>query len=162
MKRTKKSIPRRARRARSSSVEQARLSRPIAWPLRDTISLCAQNFVPSNELPLSSETISARKPRICAAWIELLPMLLGNADADALISSATKVLSIAILARLPNSSVPAHHALEAQSAALHDLHSAVRRANVASFNMIAAAIMCIFLAEVRGSVVFTYSSIDFW
>lgn len=119
---------------------------PLSWPLCDVISLCAQNFVPANELPILSSEPARSQSRICGAWVEVLPDLAGRKGNEYL-HSAIRAFGVSILARGFGSCVPISDVLEAQCTALHALQKFIQHNSTSSFNEIAAAIMCLFLSE---------------
>ncbi|KAH8800369.1 hypothetical protein F5884DRAFT_549580 [Xylogone sp. PMI_703] len=127
-------------------IDYSSIVRPLSWPLCDVISLCAQNFIPENELSLSSNTSSLSQSRICGTWIEVLPSLAGNGGNEYL-DSAIKALGISIVARGSEGRAPASDALEAQCSALQALQKNIKHASKSAFNELAAAIMCLFLSE---------------
>ncbi len=85
---------------------------------------------------------------MCCAWMEVLPSLLSTSH-DWFLSPAIKALGTSILSRGSKGPAPISTALEARSAAMNTLRGAVSREEDASFNVIAASIMCLFLSEVR-------------
>lgn len=124
-------------------------SQPYSWPLCDIVSLCAQNFIPASELSHLSIFPTASLSRICGAWIEVLPSLLGNTANNNLLTPAIKALGVSIVARGHNGLAPIPDALQAQCVALHTLQGNIRHTSDSSFNALAAAMMCLFLSEVR-------------
>lgn len=122
--------------------------RPLSWPLSDIVSLCAQNFIPANELSLSSSELANSQSRICGAWIEVLPTLVNKRE-DYILHSAIRAFGTSILASGSDGRATVSEALEAQCEALHFLRGRISQANTSSFNELAAAIMCLFLSEVR-------------
>lgn len=122
--------------------------RPLSWPLSDIVSLCAQNFIPANELALSSSELGNSQSRICGAWIEVLPTLINKRE-DYILHSAIRAFGTSILASGCDGRASVSEALEAQCEALHLLRGRIGQSNISSFNELAAAIMCLFLSEVR-------------
>jgi hypothetical protein len=126
------------------------IDRPLSWPLCDIISLCAQNFVPAMELNQSSSDLTISRSRICGAWIEVLPALVGRGEAE-YFNSAVKALGVSIAARGRDGRAPLSDALEAQCLALQLLREKIHTCSTSSFNEVAAATMCLFLSEVVSS-----------
>ena len=128
------------------------LSKPLSWPLRDIVSLCAQNFVPFDSLTTRTN-VTLDVPRICGAWIEVLPSFLGDAACEAFLSPAIKAFAMSILARGAGGLAPASDAFEAQGKALRQLRIALSSKNQSLFDMQATAMMCLFLSEVRAVII---------
>ncbi|KAF4778324.1 hypothetical protein HER10_EVM0003112 [Colletotrichum scovillei] len=125
-------------------------ARALAWPLSDVLSLCIQNFVPANELGSMSGTAKPSQSRICGAWVEVLPGIVGtDGRHDGPLSSAIKALGISLMARGPKGRAPVHEAIAAHSSALKAVGCLIPHANddPNNYNEISAAIMCLFLSE---------------
>ncbi|KAK1713018.1 hypothetical protein BDP67DRAFT_403439 [Colletotrichum lupini] len=125
-------------------------TRALTWPLGDVLSMCIQNFVPANELGSMSSTSKPSQSRICGAWVEVLPGIVGtDGRHDGPLSSAIKALGISLMARGPKGRAPVHEAIEAHSSALKAVGCLIPRANddPNNYTEISAAIMCLFLSE---------------
>jgi hypothetical protein len=123
------------------------LVRPLTWPLRDIISLCIQNFVPSGELLRASSDPICTQSRICGSWVEVLPTLIGRAEDDYLLAPAIKAFGFSIAASGAAGRAPIPDALEAQCSALRVLQSTITNSKL-SFNALSSAIMCLCLSGV--------------
>ncbi|KAH9240611.1 hypothetical protein K456DRAFT_1758677 [Colletotrichum gloeosporioides 23] len=126
-------------------------TRALTWPLSDVLSLCVQNFVPANELGSMSSNSALSQSRICGAWVEVLPALVGaNGRHDGPLSSAIKALGISLIARGPSGRAPVHEAIAAHSSALKAVGRLIPHANddPNKYDEISAAIMCLFLSEI--------------
>ena len=123
-----------------------RILYPLSWPLMDVVSLCIQNFVPTDLSPSPTSCT-----RICGQWIEVLPFLVGNNENQHLLSESIKALGMAIVARGPGGIAPACEAVEAQLKALRIMQSSINKQSVKTFSGLAASIMCLFFSEVRCS-----------
>jgi hypothetical protein len=121
--------------------------RPLSWPLRDIISLCAQNFIPASELCLSSSDPAITQSRICGSWVEVLPVLIDKGEKEYL-NLAIRAFGASILASGCDGRAPVSDAVEAQCLALHSLQESIHQASASSFSEVAATIMCLFLSEV--------------
>ncbi|KAG7428974.1 putative AC transposase [Fusarium oxysporum f. sp. raphani] len=86
--------------------------------------------------------------RICGAWMEVLPSLLGNTANNNLLAPAIKALGVSIVARGHNGRAPIPDALQAQCVALHTLQGNICHTKDSSFNALAASMMCLFLSEI--------------
>jgi len=117
--------------------------RAVSWPLHDVISLCVQNFVPAKEG--SSTNPSVSQSRICS-WVEVLPELVGG-DHNVL-PSCVRALALSIVAIGCDGRALICDAFEAQSSALRALQNAIGRPNIPLCDEVAAAIMCLFLADI--------------
>lgn len=124
------------------------ITRPLTWPLCDVVSLCVQNFIPASELPHLSSSTEPSLSRICGAWMEVLPSLVGTPD-DRFLSPAIVALGVSIVAKGHNGWAPIPDAFEARCVALRNLHVHIQQGYNSSFNTLAASMMCLFLAEVR-------------
>lgn len=91
--------------------------------------------------------MASSQPRICGAWIETLPSLVGRGQNDYL-HSAIKALGVSILARGSGGLAPVSDAMEAQNLALHSLQRNIHHASTLYANEVAATIMCLFMSEV--------------
>ncbi|KAF4821120.1 hypothetical protein CGCSCA5_v003582 [Colletotrichum siamense] len=88
--------------------------------------------------------------RICGAWVEVLPGLVGaDGRHDGPLSSAIKALGISLIARGPSGRAPVHEAIAAHSSALKAVGRLIPHANddPNNYDEISAAIMCLFLSE---------------
>ena len=119
--------------------------RALTWPLLDVLSLCLQNFVPADELFLST---SASASRMRWTWMEIIPQLLTGKNDEAL-SSSIRALGISIMARGRDGPAPTSCALEAQAHALRAMRKALsQRRTLLSCEKVVSATMCLILSEV--------------
>ncbi|KAL6892436.1 N-terminal fungal transcription regulatory domain-containing protein [Trichoderma longibrachiatum] len=137
--------------SRPMSKYTAPVVRPsLAWPLQDIMSLVVQNFSPT---VLSSNSAFLNwdvdiHPRVCGAWIELLPVLSLTQRYEKALSSSVKALGVSILARGRNGIAPISDALTAHCSALHALHDSLHDvAPTADSDVLAVAIMCLMISE---------------
>ncbi|CAI0645867.1 unnamed protein product [Colletotrichum noveboracense] len=97
-----------------------------------------------------SSNSALSQSRICGAWVEVLPALVGaNGRHDGPLSSAIKALGISLIARGPSGRAPVHEAIAAHSSALKAVGRLIPHANddPNKYDEISAAIMCLFLSE---------------
>ncbi|KAK7447488.1 hypothetical protein Landi51_06844 [Colletotrichum acutatum] len=98
-----------------------------------------------------SSTSKPSQSRICGAWVEVLPGLVGTDGRrhDGPLSSAIKALGISLMARGPKGRAPVHEAIAAHSSALKVVGCLIPHANddPKNYTEISAAIMCLFLSE---------------
>lgn len=131
---------------------EAPVVRPsLAWPFQDVISLVVQNFSPAM---LSSTSAFMNWdvdmfPRVCGAWIELLPVLSMTRRHEMTLSSSVKALGVSILARGRNGIAPISDALTAHCSALNSLHDSLHHIHDSNSDVLAVAIMCLMISEVR-------------
>jgi hypothetical protein len=131
------------------------LDHPAAPPLDDLILTIIDNYVPETDaLKLISSVEPS--PRICGAWVEVLPELVGN-DTDKALDAAIRAFAMSILSRGPKPSFPVSAGLEAYDRALISVNAALRSPYSDFPVVIAAAVMCLLLAEV-----FQATSLDSW
>ncbi|KAL7795951.1 N-terminal fungal transcription regulatory domain-containing protein [Trichoderma ceciliae] len=122
----------------------------LAWPFQDIISLVVQNFSPTM---LSSTSAFMNwdvdiYPRVCGAWIELLPVLSMTRRYEMALSSSVKALGVSILARGRNGIAPISDALAAHCSALHSLHDSLHHIeHTSDSDVLAVAIMCLLISE---------------
>ncbi|KAL7808182.1 N-terminal fungal transcription regulatory domain-containing protein [Trichoderma gracile] len=122
----------------------------LAWPFQDVISLVVQNFSPA---VLSSDSAFMNwdidiHPRVCGAWIELLPVLSLTRRYEMALSWSVKALGVSILARGRNGIAPISDALTAHCSALHALHVSLHHiSHTADSDVLAVAIMCLMISE---------------
>ncbi|GAB1311452.1 hypothetical protein MFIFM68171_01662 [Madurella fahalii] len=128
---------------------------PAATPLDDLITVIVRNYVPDRE---NSAAIggSESSPRICGAWVEVLPDLIGS-DTSAALTSAIKAFAVSIQSRGPKHSVPISAALEAYSSALSSVNDALRVPYDSFPVELGAAVMCLLFADL-----FLSTSLDSW
>lgn len=94
-------------------------------------------------------------PRVCGAWIELLPVLSMTRRYEMALSSSVKALAVSILSRGRNGIAPISDALTAHCSALHSLHESLHHiAHTADSDVLAVAIMCLMISEVRAEPVY--------
>ncbi|CRK13079.1 hypothetical protein BN1708_002443 [Verticillium longisporum] len=123
---------------------------PLTWPLLDIISLVIQNFSPIEHLSktgCASYTSKSSSHRVCGAWVEALPELARDGQAELYLSPAIKTLAVSIVSRGKNGRAPVSDALEAQTIALSSIQSGLGQMMASNSNLLAAATMCLFLSE---------------
>ncbi|KAK1247407.1 hypothetical protein MKX07_002316 [Trichoderma sp. CBMAI-0711] len=105
----------------------------LAWPFQDIISLVVQNFSPTvlSSNPAFMNWDVDIHPRVCGAWIELLPVLSLSRRYEMALSSSVKALGVSILARGRNGIAPISDALTAHYS-----------------DVLAVAIMCLMISEI--------------
>ncbi len=103
------------------------------------------NYVPEGEASVPGNTVEP-SPRICGSWVEVLPELVGN-DTDTALASAVRAFAVSILSRGPQRSFPISDGLEAYNQALISVNKALRSPYSDFPVTIAAAVMCLLLAE---------------
>ncbi|KAH8121396.1 hypothetical protein ACSS6W_004536 [Trichoderma asperelloides] len=121
----------------------------LAWPFQDIISLVVQNFSPAM-LPSTSAFLSwdvDMFPRVCGAWIELLPLLSMTRQYETTLSSSVKALGVSILSRGRNGIAPISDALAAHCSALNSLHDSLHNIDTSNSDVLAVAIMCLMISE---------------
>ncbi|KAK5992301.1 Kinesin light chain 1 [Cladobotryum mycophilum] len=122
------------------------ITRSPTWPQNDIISVVVQNFTPMmNKRSVFSGEGEA--PRICGAWIELLPSLSSSPLPEKALSASVKALGICILARGHKGRAPMSEALAAHCKALSSLHKSLLHVGSADSNVLVAAIMCLIISE---------------
>jgi hypothetical protein len=126
-----------------------------APPLNDLILTIIDNYVPETDALKLISSVEA-SPRICGAWVEVLPDLVGN-DTDKALDAAIRAFAMSILSRGPKPSFPVSAGLEAYDRALISVNAALRSPYSDFPVVIAASVMCLLLAEV-----FQATSLDSW
>ncbi len=123
--------------------------------LPDLISIVIDNYVPEPDAQ-SSNTPVEPSPRICGSWVEVLPELVGNVT-DTALASAIRAFAVTILSKGPKCSLPVSDGLEAYNQALVSVNCALG-SRYSDFPVtIAAAVMCLLLAEM-----FHVTSLNSW
>ena len=121
----------------------------LSMPLVHIISLVVRNYVPDPELLPAQTEISVSQPRICGAWVEVLPELTCYAEGQGPLSAAVNCLAISILSGGPVRKIPVANGLEAYGAALRALGKNLQPSDGTIPTHIVASVMCLLLAEVR-------------
>jgi hypothetical protein len=103
------------------------------------------NYVPEADIFLPNSSVEA-SPRICGSWVEILPDIIGNGTDEAL-ASAIRAFATSILSRGPKRSFTISESLEAYNHALVSVNGALRSPYSDFPVAIAAAVMCLLLAE---------------
>jgi hypothetical protein len=117
----------------------------MALPLNHLITVIIRSYAPDSVV--SSFSGAPSQPRICGAWVEVLPELDGN---DETLSMAIAAFATSILDGGPTRRQSSNESFKAYGAALRALHHALRGAQGKRFpDELAAAVMCLLLAEVR-------------
>lgn len=124
-------------------------------PLDDLITTIIQNYVPETEIAKAVNG-SESTPRICGAWVEVLPELV-ESDTGTALSSAIKAFAVSIQSRGPKHSAPISAALEAYSLALSSVNDALQIPYAAFPIELGAAVMCLLFADL-----FLSTSLDSW
>lgn len=123
--------------------------------LGDLIAVIVQNYVPDPEISMATNGAES-SPRICGAWVEVLPDLIGS-DTNAALASAIKAFAMSIQSRGPKYSVPIPAALEAYSSALGLVNDALWVPYNSFPVELGAAVMCLLFADL-----FLSTSLDSW
>lgn len=126
----------------------------LAWPLQDIISLVVQNFSPAM-IPSTSAFLNWDVdifPRVCGAWIELLPVVSMTRRYEMTLSSSVKALGVSILSRGRNGIAPLSEALAAHCSALKSLHDSLHNIDTSNSDALAVAIMCLMISEVSAKL----------
>ncbi|KZL79428.1 n-terminal fungal transcription regulatory domain-containing protein [Colletotrichum incanum] len=131
---------------RTSSRNRTSITRALTWPVNDVLSLCVQNFVPSSELGSRTRDSSVSQSRICGAWIEELPELIGEGD-DELLPCAIRALGTTLVARGRNGRAPISEAVRTQCLVLNILQHTINLRENSNHDRLAASIMCLYLSE---------------
>lgn len=118
---------------------------PRPPPLHDLITTIIDNYVPELDAFTLSSTVEP-SPRICGSWVEVLPELIKN-DTDTALASAVRAFAVSILSRGPKRSFSVSEGLEAYNQALVSVNEALRSPYSDFPVAIAAAVMCLLLAE---------------
>ncbi|OCK73910.1 hypothetical protein K432DRAFT_410311 [Lepidopterella palustris CBS 459.81] len=106
-----------------------------------------RSFAPDEELAFLFSTESTSQSRICGAWVEVLPMLVGNGVRNSALIPAVKALAVSILTRGPNRKASVLDGVHAHVSALRPLREAIHGAGNFFQGDLATAIMCLLLAE---------------
>lgn len=91
-------------------------------------------------------------PRVCGAWIELLPLLSMTPRYEMTLSSSVKALGVSILSRGRNGIAPISDALAAHCSALNSLHDSLHNIDTSNSDALAVAIMCLMISEVSAEL----------
>lgn len=119
---------------------------PSGMSLPDLISTIIDNYVPEPEAAGPSSSAVEPSPRICGSWVEVLPKLAGD-ETDTALASAIRAFAASILSKGPKPSLFISQGLEAYNQALMSVNSALG-SRYSDFPVgIAAAVMCLLLAE---------------
>ncbi len=113
--------------------------------LHDLMMAIIDSYVPESEAGPPDSTVEP-SPRICGSWVEVLPELVDN-DTDTALASAVRAFALSILSRGPKRSFPVAEGLEAYNKALISVNEALRSPYSDFPVAIAAAVMCLLLAE---------------
>jgi hypothetical protein len=103
------------------------------------------SYVPEDEAGLAGNAVEP-SPRICGSWVEVLPELVDN-DTGAALASAVRAFAMCILSRGPKRSFSVSDGLEAYNKALVSVNEALQSPYSDFPVAIAAAVMCLLLAE---------------
>jgi hypothetical protein len=110
------------------------------------IAAIIDNYVPQSDATPSNSTVEPA-PRICGSWVEVLPELLGN-DTNSALASGVRAFAVSILNAGPNPRFTVSDGLEAYNQALVSVNDALGSAYSSFPVEIAAAVMCLLLAEI--------------
>ncbi|EAQ89375.1 predicted protein [Chaetomium globosum CBS 148.51] len=145
-------ISRRARgmlHTQRKQVPSAQIVKPVPLPttpsLSDLVLTIIDNYVPEADT-FPPESSVEPSPRICGSWVEILPDIIGSGRDEAL-ASAIRAFAISILSRGPKRSFAISEGLEAYNHALISVNHALRSPYSDFPVAIAAAVMCLLLAE---------------
>jgi hypothetical protein len=111
--------------------------------------------VPAPEATIDSGDIESL-PRVCGSWVEVLPELVRR-DSNKALASSIEAFAMSILCRGPKRNAPISAGLEAYDKALSSVNDALRCPYDSFPVEIAAAVMCLLLAEL-----FLATSLDSW
>jgi hypothetical protein len=118
--------------------------------LQDTLSLVAQNFLPANALKdLGVMAPIAAPSRVCGSWIEVVPDLKTTGPHGMALSSSIRAFAVAIMSYSLPDAASTIDALAAHGSALSSLKQALTNRQGDGSNELSAAIMFLFLSEVR-------------
>lgn len=121
------------------------VSPAASQPLSDLVLAIIDNYVPESDFALLKSRVEPW-PRICGSWVEVLPELVSN-DPDAALASAIRAFAVTILSRGPGRKLPVSDGLEAYNQALLSVNAALQSPYSDFPVAIAAAVMCLLLAE---------------
>ncbi|KAL1963109.1 hypothetical protein VTN77DRAFT_8652 [Rasamsonia byssochlamydoides] len=113
----------------------------------DLIGLVVKSYLPEDEMPLITDSPGNSRSQICGSWVEVLPTLTGRANHDCVLPSATKALAVSIISRSPEQNIPSLDSTQTYYAAIRALRKAFTTTDRPSHAELAAAIMCLSLAE---------------
>ena len=109
----------------------------------DFITVVVRGCVPDHKHELA---LPGNASRVCGAWVEVLPDLLGSGT-NTTLSSAIKAFAVSILSGGPVRTAPMSMGLEAKSLALTSLRKALRVAGKTYSDELAATVMCVLFSE---------------
>ncbi|KAK3902462.1 P-loop containing nucleoside triphosphate hydrolase protein [Staphylotrichum tortipilum] len=116
-------------------------------PLADLISTIIDNYAPEPDAAKLRSSAAELAPRICGSWVEVLPELVNDESDNTALASAIRAFAVTILSKGPNGSLPVAEGVEAYNQALVSVNSALG-SRYSDFPVtIAAAVMCLLLAE---------------
>ena len=152
------SLSRQGSSCRSNAGEPTTIARPLAAPLDCLITFIVRRYVPEPNHRLFRGIGDDPPPRVCGAWVEVLPDLVANSVNPAL-PAAISAFALALLSGGPDKSGSILSGHEAYSLALRSLRLELRTTpkNGSLPSELAAAIMCLLLAEL-----FLPTSLDSW
>jgi hypothetical protein len=138
--------PEQRRRVRETSTL---VSRPLSTPFDNFVAVLVQSFVPKPNDRAVSVT-DTTYPRVCGAWVEVLPEL-AVGSCSPVLRSAVNSLAITLLSGGPVRKVAVSSAWESYSFALGSLRDDLRSGSPfrspSLTSEVAAAIMCLLLSE---------------
>ncbi|KAH6628048.1 hypothetical protein F5144DRAFT_577845 [Chaetomium tenue] len=118
---------------------------PATPSLSDLVLTIIDNYVPEADT-FPSENSVEPSPRICGSWVEILPDII-DSGMDKALASAIRAFAISILSRGRKRSFTISEGLEAYNHALISVNHALRSPYSDFPVAIAAAVMCLLLAE---------------
>ncbi|KAI9164208.1 hypothetical protein HJFPF1_05848 [Paramyrothecium foliicola] len=127
------------------------ISQPLSWPTESIISLVVQNLTPDEFLAHSVHTFVAPNhalPRVCGAWVEVLPELFRTPKHEGLVSACVRSLAISVISGGSQGRAPMSDAMQAHANALALLQNALKGPSNPFCNHLMASMMCLFLSEV--------------
>ncbi|KAK2738397.1 hypothetical protein FQN57_007074 [Myotisia sp. PD_48] len=120
-----------------------------AISLNDMTLFIIQNYTPACEIPLLFSDPATPRPRsrVCGVWAETLPTLVTMGKHETLLSCAVQTLGLAILSKGPSYGFSQFECFKTYSRALRYLQHQLSRVGSCFDEKLAAAIMCLTLAE---------------
>lgn len=123
------------------------VSRPLPTPLEHLITYIVRSYVPDPDKGRLCVN-DAVNPRVCGAWVEVLPELAVN-EKNAALASSISAFAVTLMSGGPARLFSLSSAFEKCSVALRSLRIEIRSVHCSpsARGEIAAAIMCLLLAE---------------
>ncbi|EKG09259.1 Thiopurine S-methyltransferase [Macrophomina phaseolina MS6] len=136
---------------------------PIPRPLDSTTpkqftTAILNYFMPENKR--GCFYIDPSSIQVCGAWVDILPRLVDVARPGSLISSAVRAFGAAIIDRSSDGRYSNFKTFEAYNSAIQQLKSTLSAPKTAFSIETAAAIACLFMAEVRIRLILSFDPAD--